>query len=146
MPSIFTRIILREIPCHEIYRDSHVIAFLDIAPLSFGHALVVPVEECEFLHELSDKSASALGLALPRVARAVLAATGATSYNVLQNNGATAHQAVPHVHFHIIPKYGGGSESGRGSGEGLGIIWKSGQIAPADASKLSAKIRECIGA
>lgn len=140
MPSIFTRIILREIPCHEVYRDSHVIAFLDISPLSLGHVLVVPLEEREFLHELSDESAAAIGRALPRVARAVMAATGATAYNVLQNNGAAAHQAVPHVHFHIIPKYGEGS----GVGCGLGVNWNAGQLAPADASMLVAKIREHI--
>ena len=140
MPSIFTRIILREIPCHEVYRDENVIAFLDIAPLSVGHVLVVPVEEREFLHELSEESAAAIGRALPRVARAVIAATGATAYNVLQNNGATAHQAVPHVHFHIIPKYGEGS----GVGCGLGVDWNAGQLASADATKLVAKIREHI--
>ena len=140
MPSIFTRIILREIPCHEVYRDENVIAFLDIAPLSVGHVLIVPVEEREFLHELSDESAAAIGRALPRVARAVIAATGATAYNVLQNNGATAHQAVPHVHFHIIPKYVEGS----GVGCGLGVDWNAGQLASADATKLVAKIREHI--
>ena len=140
MPSIFTRIILREIPCHEVYRDAHVIAFLDISPLSVGHVLVVPVEEREFLHELSEESAAAIGRALPRVARAVIAATGATAYNVLQNNGATAHQAVPHVHFHIIPKYGEGS----GVGCGLGVDWNAGQLASADATILVAKIREHI--
>ena len=140
MPSIFTRIILREIPCHEVYRDAHVIAFLDISPLSVGHVLVVPVEEREFLHELSEDSAAAIGRALPRVARAVIAATEATAYNVLQNNGAAAHQAVPHVHFHIIPKYGEGS----GVGCGLGVDWNAGQLASADATILVAKIREHI--
>ena len=140
MPSIFTRIILREIPCHEVYRDANVIAFLDISPLSVGHVLVVPVEEREFLHELSEESAAAIGRVLPRVARAVIAATGATAYNVLQNNGAAAHQAVPHVHFHIIPKYGEGS----GVGCGLGVDWNAGQLASADATILVAKIREHI--
>ncbi len=140
MPSIFTRIILREIPCHEVYRDSQVIAFLDVSPLSLGHVLVVPVEEREFLHELSEESAAAIGRALPRITRAVIAATGAKSYNILQNNGAAAHQAVPHVHFHIIPKYGEGS----GAGCGLGVDWKAGQLAPADAKMLVAKIREHI--
>ena len=140
MPSLFTRIIHREIPCHEVYRDSHVIAFLDISPLSLGHILVVPIEEREFLHELSDESAGAIGRALPRIARAVLAATGAKAYNILQNNGATAHQAVPHVHFHIIPKYGEGS----GVGCGLGVNWNAGKLAPVDASILVSKIREQI--
>ncbi|MSQ90891.1 MAG: HIT family protein [Phycisphaerales bacterium] len=141
MPSIFTRIIRREIPCHEIYSDALVVAFLDIAPLSRGHALVVPVEEREFLHELSDESAAALGRALSRVARAVLAATGATAYNILQNNGSAANQAVPHVHFHIIPKY---AEDTAG-GSGLEIRWKTQQLPSSDAALLAASIREHLG-
>ena len=54
---------------------------------------------------------------MPRIARAVLETTGATAFNILQNNGPLAHQAVMHVHFHIIPKYDDGS--------GLGIGWKA---------------------
>ena len=102
--TIFDKILDGEIPCHEVYQDEHVLAFLDIYPLSRGHLLVIPKERKAQLHELSDDSAAALGRVLPRLARAVLAATGATAYNVLQNNGASAHQAVMHVHFHIIPR------------------------------------------
>ncbi len=58
---------------------------------------------------------SSIGRVLPRLARAVLAVTGAPAFNVLQNNQPLAHQAVFHVHFHIIPKYEDGS--------GLGIDW-----------------------
>ncbi|MSR70228.1 MAG: HIT family protein [Phycisphaerales bacterium] len=141
MPSIFTRIILREIPSHEVYRDAFVVAFLDIAPLARGHVLVVPIEECEFLHQLSDESAAALGQALPRIARAVLAATGTTAYNVLQNNGESAHQAVPHVHFHIIPKYLAPAIGG----DGLAIQWNSQPLAVGDAAPLAAAIRERMG-
>jgi len=57
---------------------------------------------------------------LPRIARAVLAATGARAYNVLQNNGAQAHQAVMHVHFHIIPKWDDGT--------GLGVGWNASKL------------------
>ncbi len=141
MPSIFTRIIRREIPSHEVYADEFVFAFLDIAPLCRGHVLVVPIEEREFLHELTDESAAALGRALSRVARGVVAATGATAYNVLQNNGAAAHQAVPHVHFHIIPKY----DPSTAGGSGLGINWNAQQFVAADAAALAASIRERIG-
>ena len=88
------------------------------------HTLVIPRERKAFLHELSDDACAAIGRALPRIARAVLAATGAEHYNVLQNNGAPAHQAVFHVHFHIIPKRGD---------EGLGIGWKPSALDP-DAS------------
>jgi histidine triad (HIT) family protein len=114
-----------------------VFAFLDIAPLSRGHALVVPREECAMLHELSDASAAALGRALPRVARAVMAATGASHYNILQNNGALAHQAVPHVHFHVIPRFPDGS--------GLGIRWESRSLDAADGAALAARIAAALG-
>ena len=115
--SIFSKIIRGEIPCHRIWDDEYVIAFLDIGPISHGHVLVVPKEPRAQLHELSDESAAAIGRVLPRICRAVLAATGATAYNVLQNNGALAHQEVPHVHFHVIPRYEDGT--------GLGIGWKA---------------------
>lgn len=123
MPSIFDRILSGELSCHRVYEDAHTLAFLDIAPLAPGHTLVIPKEAREHLHQLSDESAAALGLALTRVARAVLAATGAEHYNVLQNNGESAHQAVPHVHFHVIPRL---------KEKGLGIQWNSGKLEDAE--------------
>ncbi|MCP3914578.1 MAG: HIT family protein [bacterium] len=126
-PTIFDKILAGEIPCHRVYEDEHVLAFLDIMPLTPGHTLVIPKERKAHLHELSDEASAAIGRALPRVARAVLAASGASDYNVLQNNGAAAHQAVFHVHFHVIPR----------SGEaGLGIGWGAGKLENADAQTL----------
>ena len=134
MSTIFSRIIAGEIPCHRLHEDEHVLAFLDIAPLSPGHALVVPKEAKAHLHELSDASAAALGRVLPRICRAILAETGATAYNVLQNNGAAAHQAVMHVHFHVIPKHS--------DGRGLGITWNAGR--DQDAARLAEAIARRI--
>ncbi|MBX3376774.1 MAG: HIT family protein [Phycisphaeraceae bacterium] len=132
--SIFTRIINGEIPCHKVYEDDRVIAFLDINPLSPGHTLIVPKEPAETVDKLSDESASAIGRVLPRISRAVLAATGAKAFNILQNNGAGAHQAVFHVHFHIIPKFE--------SGQGLGIGWKPGKLE--DGAALASRIAAAI--
>jgi len=132
--TIFSKILRNEIPCHRVYEDELVVAFLDINPLSRGHTLVIPREPAETLDQLSEESSAAIGKVLPRVARAVMAATGAKHYNILQNNGAPAHQAVMHVHFHIIPKYD--------NGDGLGITWKSKQIE--DAEALAAKIDELL--
>jgi histidine triad (HIT) family protein len=115
--TIFSKIIRGEIPSHKVYEDQHVFAFLDIGPLSRGHTLVIPKEPAATLDHLSDDSAAAIGRVLPRLSRAVLKATGATAFNILQNNGAAAHQAVFHVHFHIIPKFENGT--------GLGIRWDS---------------------
>ncbi len=129
--TIFSKIIRGEIPCHRVYEDDAVLAFLDVNPLSKGHTLVIPKEAAATLDKLSEESAAALGRVLPKIARAVMAATGATSFNVLQNNGADAHQAVFHVHFHIIPKV---------DGRGLGIGWGPMKAEPADLKALREKI------
>ncbi len=134
--TIFGKILRGEIPCHKVYEDEHVLAFLDVNPLSRGHTLVIPKQEVATLDALSDTAAAAIGRVLPRIARAVLAATGARDYNVLQNNGAAAHQAVFHVHFHVIPKHADGT--------GLGIDWHPGrldggaELAAAISARLSA--------
>ena len=130
--TIFTKILAGEIPCFRVYEDAHVFAFLDIGPLSRGHTLVIPKEPAETLDQLSDEAAAALGRVLPRLSRAILRATGAKAYNVLQNNGTTAHQAVMHVHFHIIPKYEDGS--------GLGIGWPAGELRLEEGQKIAAAI------
>ncbi len=135
--TIFLRIIRGEIPCHRVYEDAHVLAFLDIAPLSPGHTLVIPKEAQATLAELSDESAAAIGRALPRICRAIVRATGCEAYNVLQNNGAAAHQAVPHVHFHIIPKMP--------DDRGLGLVWKPEPLETASGMELAAKIRAAVG-
>ncbi len=130
--TVFARILDGELPCHRVYESAHVLALLDIFPLSFGHTLVIPKQRVPFLHELDDDHAAALGVALPKVARAVLAATGATAYNVLQNNGAEAHQAVFHVHFHIIPSV---------DGKGLGLGWRPGSLSHERATELLTAVR-----
>src|SRR5512143_1783691 len=102
--TIFGKILRGEIPCHKLYEDERVLAFLDVAPLSTGHTLVIPKEPAPTIDLLSDESAAAIGRVLPRLARTIMQATGTKDYNVLQNNGQPAHQFVMHVHFHIIPK------------------------------------------
>ncbi len=134
--TIFSKILAGDIPCHRVYEDERVFAFLDIGPLSAGHTLVIPKEPAETLGELSDESAEAIGRVLPRLCRAVLAATGAPAYNVLQNNGALAHQAVMHVHFHIIPRYEDGT--------GLGIGWPAGSLEGEAGRELAARISAAI--
>ncbi|HEU4734520.1 MAG TPA: HIT family protein [Kofleriaceae bacterium] len=128
--TVFAKILRGEIPCHRIYEDDAVLAFLDVNPLSRGHTLVIPKEPAETIDQLSDEAAAAIGRVLPRIARAVLAATGARAFNILQNNGATAHQAVFHVHFHVIPKMDDGT--------GLGIEWKASRLV--DGAELARSI------
>jgi histidine triad (HIT) family protein len=134
--TVFGRIISGQIPCHKIYEDERVLAFLDINPLSTGHTLVVPKEAAETMDALSDDSAAALGRVLPRLCRAVVAVTGVREYNVLENNGRSAHQAIPHVHFHIIPK--------PNAREGLGIGWPQQSLDSAAGAALAARIAAAV--
>jgi histidine triad (HIT) family protein len=133
--TIFSRIIAGQIPCHRVYEDAHVLSFLDIAPLSHGHTLVIPKEPARTLDELSETAGAALGRALPLICRAVKRVTGCAAYNVLQNNEALAHQAVFHVHFHIIPKPDGA--------HGLGLRWPTGTLG-ADAAELARAIADAL--
>jgi histidine triad (HIT) family protein len=135
--TIFSKIIRGEAPCHKVYEDEHVLAFLDVFPLSEGHTLVIPKEPAETLDRLSDASAAAVGRVLPRVCRAVMKATGAAACNVLQNNGALAHQAVMHVHFHVIPAF---EKAPNAWGTGLGIHWNAGKLERARGAELASKI------
>jgi histidine triad (HIT) family protein len=136
--TLFDKILRGEIPAHKLYEDEHVLAFLDIAPLSFGHALVIPKERAETLDLLSDESAAAIGRVLPRLCRAIKRLTGTSAFNVLENNEAAAHQAIAHVHFHIIPKPDEKS--------GLGIAWPAGKLNPARGAELAAQVRKELGA
>lgn len=134
--TIFSKILRGDIPCHKVYEDDHVLAFLDVGPLSTGHTLVIPKEAKATLDQLSDESSAAIGRVLPRICRAVKKVTGCDAYNVLQNNGALAHQAVFHVHFHIIPK--------PNADEGLGVDWPSQKLDAEAGRKLSQDLRAAL--
>ena len=136
--TVFDKILRGEIPAHKLYEDEHVFAFLDIAPLSFGHALLIPKERAKTLDLLSDESAAAIGRVLPRLCRAIKRLTGTAAFNVLENNEAAAHQAIPYVHFHIIPKPNEQS--------GLGVGWPAGKLDPVRGAELAAQIAQELGA
>lgn len=136
LDNVFEKIVAGELPCFKVYENARVLAFLDLNPLSLGHTLVIPKKKSLTLADLPEEDAAALGAALPKIARAVCAATGAGAYNLLQNNGAAANQVVRHVHFHLIPKHEDGS--------GLPFQWPKGQLEQAQGEALAARIRETL--
>ncbi|KAF9480331.1 HIT-like protein [Pholiota conissans] len=97
---IFCGIVKGSIPSAKILETEHSLAFLDISPVSEGHALVIPKYHAETILTLPDEYLSDIGPTLKKVA----AATGAEQFNILQNNGELAFQHVGHVHFHVVPK------------------------------------------
>jgi histidine triad (HIT) family protein len=132
---VFCKILRGEVPCQRIYQDEHLLAFLDIQPLAPGHTVVIPRHHAEFLDELPQEWAAAIGRTLGRLGRTLMNVTGAAGYNVLQNNGAVAQQAVPHVHFHLIP---------RRAGDGLGYRWKAKSAPAEELAKMAAAISASI--
>lgn len=104
---LFCKIIAGEIPSHKIYEDEHVFAFLDIGPVSRGHALFVPRVHAEDLSSGSSEDARALMSAVQKMAPIFLQRLGASAYNIGVNSGADAGQIVFHTHLHFMPRYVG---------------------------------------
>jgi len=118
MSTIFTQIIRGELPSEMVFETEHEVAFLDIHPSSDGHTLVVPRLEVSAFDHLPPESVASLAQTVQVVAQGVTRAMGTPHYNLALNNGAPAGQVVFHVHFHVIPRFGGRPRVG-GTGEGL---------------------------
>jgi histidine triad (HIT) family protein len=98
MPSIFTRIVAREIPAHILHEDSDFLAFLDVRPIREGHSLVISKAEVPDLFDLPESLlAGLLPFARP-VARAIQQVTQATRIGI-----AVIGLEVPHAHMHLVP-------------------------------------------
>lgn len=102
---IFCSIIKGDIPSFKIYEDNDFLAFLDIAPGTKGHTLIIPKEHAATLEELSDDKASKILVLTKKIVKAMKEVHGFTNYNIIQNNGKIAGQTVDHYHMHIIPRY-----------------------------------------
>jgi len=130
---IFCKIVAGEIPSARVYEDESVVAFLDINPVNPGHTLVVPRVHVERLTEAEEGLLAAVAVAVGKCARAVMAATGAEGFNVLQNNGPCSGQVVPHLHVHIIP---------RNAADGFRFGWRQGAYGEGDMDAMRRRIAE----
>jgi histidine triad (HIT) family protein len=102
---VFCRICAGEVPSVRVYEDEETVAFLDIAPIVKGHTLVVPRRHCERITDAPDAVLARLIAMVRRIADAQVRGLGADGVNVTQANGAAAGQVVPHLHFHVIPRF-----------------------------------------
>lgn len=132
---IFCKIVKGDIPCAKLLETDRVLAFLDIAPVAPGHALVIPKAHHPTLFELPEELAAEMLDAQKRLGRAILAATGATGLNVQMNNFESAGQVVFHAHLHLIP---------RRAGDGL-ALWPGTPYADnAAMASLAEKVRRAV--
>ena len=135
MATIFTRIINGEIPALKVYEDEDTLAFLDIAPASPGHTLVICKNEVATLMELSDAQLLATARTTQRVATAIQQALQPDGINIMQNNGAAAGQTVFHYHVHIIPRW---------QDDGVVQFWEHKSLSHAEFAEIVAKISQAL--
>lgn len=102
---IFCSIIKNEIPSTKIYETDKVFAFLDIAPMNEGHTLIIPKFHSETILDLPLDFAEEVLKAQQIIAKALMKSLGASGFNCIQNNYPSSGQMVPHVHWHILPRY-----------------------------------------
>lgn len=102
---IFCQISQKKIQSNIVYEDENFLAFLDIHPANKGHVLVITKNHVEDLLKLPEEQAKELFSVVQRVANGIKIATNSDALNIVQNNGAAAGQAIPHVHIHIIPRF-----------------------------------------
>lgn len=98
MPSLFSRIIAGEIPCHKIWEDDRFFAFLDIKPIQPGHTLLVPKQEIENAFDLDDEAYAAFFLAAKRLTPAIQRVMGSTRVGLVIEGFE-----IPHAHIKLIP-------------------------------------------
>ena len=133
---IFCKIIQGKIPCAKVYDQGGIFAFLDIAPVNKGHALVVPKAHYATLFDLPSDIGRELLNALKLVGQAVMQATGAAGLNVGMNNFEVAGQLVHHAHFHLIPRH---------EGDGLRLWTQHAYESGEEMQKLAQAVKKAIG-
>jgi histidine triad (HIT) family protein len=102
---IFCSIVAGDAPATIVDEDEHTIAFMDIHPWTRGHALVIPREHYQDLHEISDEALAQTMSAAKRLAARVRDNLSADGVNLLNSTGRAAWQTVFHFHVHVIPRY-----------------------------------------
>ena len=105
--TIFDRSIAGQLPASFVYQDDLCVAFLDINPMTRGHTLVVPRKSVPTLDLLDAATRAHLFEVVQKVGAAQRRGLGSLAQHLLVNDGKAASQSVPHVHIHVMPRYGG---------------------------------------
>lgn len=103
--NIFAKIIRGEIPCHKVFEDADVLAFMDIMPRSPGHLLVIPKAPARNLLDITPEQLAVLIRQTQRIAKAAVSALGADGLTLQQFSEAAGGQEVFHIHFHVLPRW-----------------------------------------
>jgi histidine triad (HIT) family protein len=128
---IFCRIVRRELPARIVREDERTIAFLDIAPATPGHMLVIPRAHATDLTDVTAEDLAACTAAAQALSRRALERLGADGVNLMNACGAAAWQSVFHFHVHVVPRY---------AGDGGRWPWTPGKLRDEEAERLVAAL------
>jgi histidine triad (HIT) family protein len=103
--TIFSKIIAREIPAEILYETENVIAIIDIMPIHYGHALIIPKKEYKTFLEVPESEVGELLIVTQKIAKSLVKTFKLEGFNFFSNNGEIAGQSVFHFHIHITPRY-----------------------------------------
>jgi histidine triad (HIT) family protein len=128
---IFCAIGAGRAPAHRLLEDEHTVSFLNIAPATPGHALVVPRRHAGGLWDLGDEEHANVARAASRVARLLRVALEPAGVNLVHATGTAAWQTVFHFHLHVVPRY---------RAEELQVMWHAAPVPDADLATLRARV------
>jgi histidine triad (HIT) family protein len=104
---IFCKIVAGQIPAQIVDEDEQTLAFMDIAPATRGHALVIPKQHASDLWEIDEEQFAAVARAAHRLAQRVKGRLEPDGVNLINSCRPQAWQTVFHLHVHVIPRYSG---------------------------------------
>lgn len=133
---IFCAIVAGEAPAAVVHDDERTLAFMDIAPLTPGHALVVPKRHADDILVADPDDVAAVARTAQRVARAAKDAFAADGINLLQTNGRVAMQTVFHLHVHVLPRY---------VGDGFKVELHRTPVDPTELQQQAAQLAAALG-
>lgn len=102
---LFCKIVAGEIPSTRVYEDADTLAFMDIGPVIKGHTLVIPKQHYDAITKTPGDVLARLMKVVQKIAQAQMNGLKANGVNVLNANGVAAGQQVPHIHFHVVPRF-----------------------------------------
>ena len=131
---MFCEIVAGRVAAHRLLEDEHTLAFLNIAPATVGHALVVPRRHAEGLWDLGDEEHAQVARAASRVARLLRVALAPAGVNLVHATGTAAWQSVFHVHVHVVPRYQPGE---------LQVMWEAERATDGELEALRRRVLAC---
>ncbi len=132
---LFCKIAKGDISAKKVYEDETSFAFLDLYPAAKGHTLVIPKNHYSTLLDIPEMELKELIQTVQKVSGAVMKATNAEGFNIVQNNKEASGQVIHHLHFHIVPRF---------KNDGLKLAFGSKEAETEELAKWESEIKKHI--